>query len=261
MMHNHMDRMNSVLSADNVAVVTGAVRGIGRALVHVLEARGMRVIAVDIDQEQLATLGAGEARVLDVAEPAALEALAEELGEVSLLVNNAVTRIGRGFDASLEDWRKAVEINLWGVIHGCRSFLPRMAEPGMIINLGSKQGITNPPGHPVYNLCKAAIKSYTESLSHDLLNRDITAHLLVPGWTSDDTGAQGRGAWTSEQLVSHAIERLAAGEFYIVCPDGEVTADMDRARILWGAGDITENRPPLSRWHPDWKDRAKEALE
>ncbi|MEL6377589.1 MAG: SDR family NAD(P)-dependent oxidoreductase, partial [Pseudomonadota bacterium] len=67
MMHNHMDRMNSVLSADNVAVVTGAVRGIGRALVHVLEARGMRVIAVDIDQEQLATLGAGEARVLDVA--------------------------------------------------------------------------------------------------------------------------------------------------------------------------------------------------
>ena len=67
------------------------------------------------------------------------------------------------------------------------------------------------------------------------------------------------GAWRPDQVIETMIEGVNAGFFYIVCPDNEVTADMDRRRILWAASDITENRPPLSRWHPDFKEEAAKA--
>lgn len=266
-----MARLDDILSPDNVAVVTGAGLGIGRALVTELAARGLRVFAVDTDAEALAEAQAGvwsglpgtvEPRVLDVADAGALAALAAETGPVSLLVNNAVTRAGRGFDAPLQDWHRAVEVNLFGVINGVRAFLPGTAR-GMIVNVGSKQGITNPPGHPVYNLTKAAVKSYTEGLEHELRGQGgaVSAHLLVPGWTTTGRNEHKPGAWLPEQVVERLLQGLARGDFYIVCPDGEVTEDMDRARILWGAGDITENRPPLSRWHPEYGDAFKDFIE
>lgn len=259
-------KFERVLAPGKVAVVTGAALGIGRALVADLAARGLRVIAVDVDAAALAECvaeagGKSEARVCDVADAAALEALAEEIGPVSLLVNNAVTRAGRGFDAPLEDWRRAVDVNLFGVINGVRAFLPGMGE-GMIVNLGSKQGITNPPGHPVYNLTKAAVKSYTEGLEHDLRGKGgaVSAHLLVPGWTTTGRAEHKPGAWLPAQVVAHLMAALERGDFYVICPDGEVSEQMDRARILWSAGDMTENRPPLSRWHPDWAERAKREM-
>ena len=102
---------------------------------------------------------------------------------------------------------------------------------------------------------------YTEGLAHDLRNRDgcrVTAHLLVPGYTF--TGMTARGgdkppaAWTADQVVEFMLEHLAAGDFYILCPDNEVTRAIDERRIQWTADDIIQNRPPLSRWHPDWAD-------
>ena len=198
----------------------------------------------------------------DVAKPDDLEALqetvTERLGPVGLLMNNAVTRVGGGVWAEPADWRQAVEVNLWGPINGVRAFVPGMISqgaPSLVVNTGSKQGITNPPGNSAYNMTKAALKAYTESLQHELRNSPgcrVTAHLLVPGWTTTGKREHKKGAWLPDQVIDVLIAGLERGDFYILCPDDEVTPEMDRKRILWGAGDITENRPPLSRWHPDY---------
>ena len=66
-------------------------------------------------------------------------------------------------------------------------------------------------------------------------------------------GDKPAGAWTAGQVVDFLIERMSAGDFYVLCPDNDVTREVDAARILWAAGDIVENRPPLSRWHPDYQ--------
>jgi hypothetical protein len=132
--------------------------------------------------------------------------------------------------------------------------------PGLVINTGSKQGITTPPGDPAYNVSKAGLKAYTEALAHELRNTEgcrLTAHLLIPGFVHTAIGGALRpekpsGAWTPEQTVDFMLERLEAGDFYILCPDNEVTRPLDERRILWAAGDVVENRPALSRWHPDY---------
>ena len=274
----------SILAAHNVAVVTGAALGIGRSMCIRFAEAGMSVAMADmagdhftaaIDAVTRASTRGAEAILAmpaDVSDALQVEALRagvmERFGKVNFLANNAVTRIGRGIDADVAEWRRAMDINLFGPIHGVRAFLPDMlasGERGVIVNAGSKQGITNPPGHPVYNMTKSALKTYTELLEHDLRtrpdnrNRRVTAHLLVPGWTTTGTNEHKPGAWLPEQVVDAMLDGVARGDFYIICPDGEVTADMDRRRILWAAGDIVENRPPLSRWHPDFADAAKKA--
>lgn len=253
----------------NVAVVTGAALGIGRALAKRFAEDGMRVAMLDVDEANLTEAAAplGNAAlplICDVSDPAALETvrsrILERWGEApSVLVNNAVTRLGRGFDAPLEDWRRALDINVMGVVNGVHAFLEDMktAEaPGLIVNVGSKQGITNPPGHPVYNMAKAAIRTYTEALEHELRQdpaRKITAHLLVPGWTTTGTSDHKPGAWLPHQVVQYMLAAIEERRFYIICPDDEVSEEMDRERIIWAATDITENRMPLSRWHEDGK--------
>ena len=131
--------------------------------------------------------------------------------------------------------------------------------PGLIINTGSKQGITTPPGDPAYNVSKTAVKTFTEALQHELRGREgsrVSAHLLIPGFVFTGLTARGRtekpdGAWTPEQTVAFMLERLAQGDFYILCPDGDTPRELDEKRMAWAMGDIIENRPPLSRWHPD----------
>jgi NAD(P)-dependent dehydrogenase (short-subunit alcohol dehydrogenase family) len=169
---------------------------------------------------------------------------------------------GSFLDTSTADWEKILHVNLWGVIHGSQVFAEGMLErgrPGFIINTGSKQGITTPPGDPAYNVAKAGVKAFTEALQHELRNRQgcrISAHLLIPGHVFTGLTAKGRtekppGAWTPEQTVDFMMQRLEAGDFYILCPDNDVPRSLDERRILWAAGDIVENRPALSRWHPD----------
>ena len=262
-----------VLSAGRVAVVTGAAMGIGLAACKRFAALGMRVAMADVAADELrraavevaAQAPGGGADVLalptDVAreeEVSALEAAVRaRFGEVGLLMNNAATRTGGGPFAPLADWRHALEVNLWGVIHGVQAFVPAMiaqGSPCLVVNTGSKQGITNPPGNLAYNVTKAALKTYTEGLEHELRNTPgcrVSAHLLVPGWTTTGKKEHRPGAWLPEQVIERLLAGLGRGDFYILCPDDEVTPAMDRDRILWSAGDITENRPPLSRWHPD----------
>jgi hypothetical protein len=259
-----------------VAVVTGAAMGIGLAACKRFAALGMRVGMADVLTEELRSARAAVARLApggerdvlavptDVARPEEIEALKEDVyatfGEVGLLMNNAVTRTGGGVWDRLENWQQALDVNFWGVVHGVRAFVPRMIEQGepcLVINTGSKQGITNPPGNLAYNVTKAALKTYTEGLQHELRNTAgcrVSAHLLVPGWTTTGKREHQPGAWLPDQVTDVLVAGLMRGDFYIMCPDDEVSPEMDRKRILWAAGDITENRPPLSRWHPGYAD-------
>ena len=266
---------NSVLIPGNSALVTGASLGIGRATAQQLAGLGMNVCLVDLpsaDLEQSTAEAAKNAagKIVSVSADVALEGdwesirqtVESEFGSLQFLMNNAVTRSGRGFDAPLAEWRRALEVNFWGVVMGVQTLLPMMLEDGRrgrIVNVGSKQGITNPPGHPIYNIAKSAVKTYSEQLQHELRNRqnpNVSVHLLVPGWTTTGKNEHKKGAWLPHQVVDFMIEHIEADDFYVICPDDEVSQDRDRRRILWGAQDITENRPPLSRWHADFKDEA-----
>jgi len=269
--------MADVFKAGNTALITGAAMGIGRAAAVRCAADGMKVIAVDALAEKLETLeteladlvGSDNTMVIaaDLSDGAArhntFRAALARFGAPDLLMNNAATRIGQGHDAPLEDWRSSFEVNFWAVIEACREMVPHMrAKTSAIVNVGSKQGITNPPGHPIYNIAKSALKSYTELLEHELRAQPgprPTAHLLVPGWTTTGDRDHQPGAWLPDQVVEMMVEGVRDGKFYILCPDDETTPEQDRKRILWGAGDITEGRPPLSRWEASWQKLAKDA--
>ena len=187
----------------------------------------------------------------------------DRFGGTDILMNNAGIQPGSSLFGTPDNWQRILAVNLWGVIHGSQIFAPRMiarGRGGVIINTGSKQGITTPPGDPAYNVSKAGIKAFTEALQHELRNTKgglVTAHLLIPGFVFTGLTAKGRtekpaGAWTAEQTVDFMIERLEAGDFYILCPDNDTPRRLDERRMLWATGDIVENRPPLSRWHADY---------
>jgi NAD(P)-dependent dehydrogenase (short-subunit alcohol dehydrogenase family) len=268
-----------VLSPDHVAVITGGASGIGYAAAQKFASLGMNVCIADLGADRLAAAEAelvsassgGAANIMTMAvdvsrteEVSKLEAAVRgRFGGTDLLMNNAGIQPGSAMFGPADNWQRILGVNLWGVIHGSQIFAPRMIErgrPGLIINTGSKQGITTPPGDPAYNVSKAGVKAFTEALQHELRNVKggrITAHLLIPGFVFTGLTAKGRtekpaGAWTGAQTVDFMIERLEAGDFYILCPDNDVPRRLDERRILWAAGDIVENRPPLSRWHPDY---------
>jgi NAD(P)-dependent dehydrogenase (short-subunit alcohol dehydrogenase family) len=266
------------MSPNNVAVITGGASGIGLAAAMRFARLGMRVCIADVEEDRLeqaaaaliAAAPAGAAsimtEVIDVSrvdDVARLEsAVRERFGGTDVLMNNAGVQPGSTmFEPS--NWQRILGVNLWGVIHGSQVFAPAMiarGRPGLIINTGSKQGITTPPGDPAYNVSKAGVKAFTEALQHELRNeteRRLSAHLLIPGFVFTGLTAKGRtekpaGAWTPEQTIDFMIERVNAGDFYILCPDNDVPRSLDERRILWAAGDIIENRPALSRWHPDF---------
>lgn len=267
-------KLHPAIAATRVAVITGGASGIGLAAAHRFGAAGMRILIADIDEEQLAaaaselrgagyTVSALRTDVGDAGDIAALRDAAEMLGDVSVLMNNAGREGGGGILAGADVWDKTIRTNLMGAVYGVQAFLPAMLAadwPCAIVNTGSKQGITLPPGDTAYNVSKAGLKALTESLAHDLLATDgrVTAHLLIPGFTF--TGftrrrgidAQPAAAWSAREVVDFMLPAMAQGDFYILCPDNDVTRETDVRRIAWAAGDIIENRPALSRWNPDY---------
>lgn len=312
--------MSSVLVAGKTAVITGASSGIGRAAALAFAAKGMNLWMVDIDAEELreATASAQKlcpdasesspsqtvhGRVVDVSDLTAMTALADEVfatgdGKCHFLFNNAaiqpsVPEGGVLADSGNATMKRTLDTNLCGPIHGCLAFVPRMKEMGeeaIVVNTGSKQGITMPPGNLPYNVSKAALKCYTEGLEHDLRNTAggsclVRSALLVPGWVNTsimlknsrrealekgeafdpDTvffheAKPAEGAWMPSQVIGFLINELDQGKFYVICPDNDVDRETDNIRMTWTMQDITQDRPPLSRWHPDYKDKFTEYL-
>lgn len=267
--------------AGRTAVVTGAASGIGFAAAEALAAKGMGVLMIDLPGDaleaaakRLAAKGATVwAQGTDVSDLSALEmvaAAAVELPPVTVLMNNAGMGVPSTTLGGIAAWRRTLGVNMWGVIHGTMAFSAGMVahgEPALIINTGSKQGITTPPGNPAYNVSKAGVKSFTEALAHELRNGpgQVSAHLLIPGWVHTGlTAASGApkpdGAWSADQTVAFLMESLDRGDFYILCPDNDVPRALDEKRIAWAASDLIENRPALSRWHPDYGQAFKDYL-
>jgi NAD(P)-dependent dehydrogenase (short-subunit alcohol dehydrogenase family) len=270
--------MHPAIAKGHTAVITGGASGIGLAAARRFASLGLNVAIADLDKAHLDKAAAeineaGEGEVLtvrvDVSRKEDVERLKERVysafGEVGILMNNAGTGPGGGPFENYEGWQRIVGTNLWGVINGVHVFAPAMiaqGTPAAIVNTGSKQGITTPPGDTAYNVSKAGVKVESEGLQHVLRNTPgckVTAHLLVPGWvhtglTARSGGPKPEGAWWPDQVIDVLLDRMGKGDFYIICPDNEVTSAVDSKRITWAAGDIAENRPPLSRWHPDYKD-------
>jgi NAD(P)-dependent dehydrogenase (short-subunit alcohol dehydrogenase family) len=170
-----------VLNKGRSAVITGAAKGIGLAAARHLAGLGMNVVMADNDAVALDRAVAEVARtapdasavlgeVTDVSSLSSVERLkaraCEAFGEVALLMNNAAIAPSARTWEGMETWQRLMAVNLWGVLHGVQTFTQAMVDqgtPGVIINVGSKQGITTPPGNPAYNVSKAAVKVLTLS--------------------------------------------------------------------------------------------------
>lgn len=228
-------------------------------------------------------------KIVDVSDYDQMEAMKQEVfakfGEVGFLHVNA------GISGSFENrhpfekrdqWQRILNVNLWGVINATQAFTQSMIDQGtpcLIAVTGSKQGITCPPGNTAYNVSKAGVKALTEGLAHQLRNTEnckVSTALLVPGWVNTELQRRSKDAeagapvadadlmfseskpaadaWMPDQVVDYFFTKLAEGSFYIICPDNDVTAEVDLKRMQWSAMDIPLGRPPLSRWHPEHKE-------
>ena len=253
--------LHPALEPGRVAVVTGAASGIGLAAAEKFASLGMKVVMSDVNGGALEAAEAGvtarTARknylricIADVSaedEVARLKDFAfEEFGEVAVLMNNA--GIGGGGGASaISTSGAASSRSIFGASStACRPFAPAMitqGAPAAIVNTGSKQGITCPPGDTAYNVSKAGVKVLTEALAHELRNTEgcqVSAHLLIPGFTF--TGHHGAGARSRRapgrpsRSSTSCSTRLAAGDFYILCPDNEVSRAHGREAHPVGGG-------------------------
>lgn len=292
----------AVFQSGKVAVITGASSGIGFAMSLTCVQLGMKVVMADVDKEGLKEAvkkvaekaANGNDDVLfsltDVSKKEDVEDLKkkafERFGNVHLLMNNAGIGRKTGSISDYKNWESTINVNLWGVINGIQVFTQSMIDqdtPCIIINTGSKQGITTPPGNTGYNVSKAGVKVLTEGVQHTLRetpNCKVSAFLLVPGWTNTSLVLKARrvldptfdekkvfnennpadGAWSSQQVVDFCIERVKKGHFYLMCPDNSVSWAIDKFRIEWACKDLTERNVPLTRWHPKYKDEFKKLV-
>jgi NAD(P)-dependent dehydrogenase (short-subunit alcohol dehydrogenase family) len=184
---------------DKVAVVTGGASGIGRAMVDRFAAEGMKVVVADVEPAALAAteraLTAAGHTVLavatDVSKPGDVDALAERtlarFGKVHVLCNNAGVSVGGPmWEQTLDDWRWVLGVNLWGVIHGVRAFVPRMLaqdSEAHIVNTASMAGLATAPFMSVYDVTKFGVVALSESLYKDFLatGKKVRVSVLCPG--------------------------------------------------------------------------------
>jgi len=251
---------------------------------------GMRLAIGDISQssldkssETLSNSVSADNLILSQVDVTSLDSLQsfkkqvlDKFKRVDLLHLNAGTGMPSSCFKNIEAWHKTLGVNFHGVLNGAQTFVEDMiadrTEPGLIIVTGSKQGITAPPGNPAYNVSKAAVKTYAEALAHEMRNTNdkVDVRLLVPGWVytklttggeHPDMSKKPAGAWTPDECVDYLWKKLDTDQFYIICPDNDVTEAMDEGRMAWSASDPAEKRPPLSRWHPEYADAFKAHME
>lgn len=271
--------MHPAIRPDGVAAVTGAAAGIGYAIAARLADEQMIVVMNDKDSGALAEaakrlrIAQPAARLIPVAGNVADAGVRQHIydeafqhGEVAMLVNNAAIMRGAGPWEAPERWSKLMEVNFNSILHMQQLFVPRLlSQPGYaaVVNLGSKEGITTPPGNAAYAVSKAAVRVLTEQLAHELrqTGERVSAHLLIPGYTFtpmnfpgiDANAVKPAAPWSADQVVQRMLDGMSAGDFYLFCEDNEVTRELDQRRLQWSADDLILNRPALSRWHPEYR--------
>jgi NAD(P)-dependent dehydrogenase (short-subunit alcohol dehydrogenase family) len=273
---------------DRVAVVTGAASGIGLALAERFAAEGMKVVMADIEPPALASAAEALRRTgasvlptqVDVSRPEDVERLAREtyeaFGAAHVLCNNAgVAVLGAVHEHTLADWQWVINVNLWGVIHGVRVFLPRMlggGEEGHIVNTASMAGLTTAPFMSVYDVTKHGVVALSESLYKEMqvAGAPIGVSVVCPGLIQTnimrssrnrppalaEVGKAGPGAETFGQALAdrlaggyppsevaeQVVQGIREGRFYIVPAQPEV-----KAGIAIRAQDLLALRNPTPR--------------
>lgn len=207
------------------AVVTGGASGLGRAYCEELAKARARILIGDVDEvgaaetvRRVEALG-GQARAMrcdvgDHAQIKALEAAADDwFGLPDLVINNAgLGIVGPIGEVSLEDWRTVMDVNLWGVIYGCRTFAPRMqkARHGALINIASAAGLLSPPGMGPYNVTKAAVVGFSETLHAELKPDGVAVTVVCPTFFRTNIMHSGKGVTPPAEdmeLVGRLMDR------------------------------------------------------
>jgi NAD(P)-dependent dehydrogenase (short-subunit alcohol dehydrogenase family) len=218
-----------------VAVVTGAASGIGLAVTEAFLAAGMQVFMADVDEERLRSeeqrlreSGAEvAARPVDVGDASAVDALAaaavERFGRLNVAVNNAgIVRGGRSWELPLEDWHRVVDINLWGVIHGVRSFVPRIletGEEGHVVNTASMAAVIARPGIGAYTVSKHGILGLSDVLRGELedLGAPVGVSVVLPGMIK--TGMNPIGSVSAATVAANVVDAVRRNRSYVFTDD------------------------------------------
>ena len=241
----------------STAAITGAGSGIGRATALALARRGARLALADVNEAGLAEtarlarshLGDDEhvsTHLCDVSHREDIERYAADAakhhGAIHLLVNNAgVTSAGRFEDEPIDDLEWIVSINVWGVVHGCRTFLPhiRAAGRGHIVNLSSMAGLLGLPRNVIYSMSKGAVRTFSEGLRAELRSSGIGVTMVHPGAINTNIAKAARGAEAERLQRLGALQDGVLGRIVMRPPEAVAKAivrgiEHDRARVLVG---------------------------
>jgi NAD(P)-dependent dehydrogenase (short-subunit alcohol dehydrogenase family) len=204
------------------AVVTGAGGGLGRALCREIVRRGGRLIASDVDLDAaratVGSLGSAEAHAVacDVTKLDAVERLAADvdrlLGGVDLVVNNAGVAVGGDVgEVPMPDWRWIIDVNLWGPVHGCHVFVPRLRRQGRghVLNVASAAGLLAAPGMGPYNVTKSAVVALSETLYGELAGTGVGVSVLCPTFFQTGIADASRLTGAPDRLA--LVQQLMAG--------------------------------------------------
>jgi NAD(P)-dependent dehydrogenase (short-subunit alcohol dehydrogenase family) len=220
------------------AVVTGAASGIGLAVSEAFVAAGMRVLMTDRDEASLAShvarLADGGAEVhalvVDVTDPDAVEraadAAVEHFGRLHVAVNNAgIVLQGNSWELSLADWHRVIDVDLWGVIHGIRSFVPRIlasGDPGWVVNTASMAAVTAVPGIGPYTASKHAVLGLSDGLRAELaaIGAPVGVSVVMPGMIK--TALNPFGTVGPEQVAANVVDAVRRGRDYVFTDDHHV---------------------------------------
>jgi NAD(P)-dependent dehydrogenase (short-subunit alcohol dehydrogenase family) len=233
------------------AVVTGAASGIGLAVTEAFVAAGMRVLMTDRDEEHLtehaerlaSTGGEVRAQVVDVTDPdeveRAADAAVEHFGALHVAMNNAgIVAGGNSWEIPLSEWRRVVEVDLWGVIHGIHAFVPRIlasGEPGWVVNTASMAAVSIIPAIGPYTASKHGVLGLSDGLRAELhaIGAPVGVSVVMPGMIR--TGLNPMGTIEPEQVAANVVDAIRRGRDYVFTDHHSIKAVEARLHAIIAA--------------------------